>query len=116
MTPRNKILIHELSGNSSLLRRETADEILEKASLNPIDPSSPIVVDLINIVALAPSFFDQLIGGLKRKYSTSSNPITISFLEVPTHASEKFAAIGRSHKMVLRQTSDNEWSLVESQV
>ena len=116
MTPKNKILLHELSGNSSLLRRGTADQILGRIASAQIDPSLPIVVDFMNIVALAPSFFDQLLGGLKLKYSTSSNPISLSLLQVPTHASEKFAAIGRSHKMVLRETSGNEWTLVESQV
>ena len=109
------ISIHELSGKSSLLTRGTADQILSRVAVAKIDSDSPVVIDFKNVVAVAPSFFDQFIGGLKLKISPRyPSPIVLRFLEVPTHASEKFAAVGRSHNMVLHQTSDREWFLVES--
>ena len=109
------ISIHELSGKSSLLTRGTADQILSKVTVTQIAPDSPVVVDFKNVVAVAPSFFDQFLAGLKLKISPCyPSPIVLRFLEVPTHASEKFAAVGRSHNMVLHETSDREWFLVES--
>ena len=109
------ISIHELSGKSSLLTRRTAEQILNKVTATQIDPDSPIVIDFKNVVAVSPSFLDQFLGSLKLKISTCySNSIVLRFLQVPTHASEKFAAVGRSHKMVLHETSDSEWFLVES--
>ena len=114
MIPMNNIPIHELGGKSSLLTRATADAILDKVTPTQINPAFPIVVDFRNIVAVAPSFLDQFLGGLKLKCSNHSYPISLRFLEVPTHASEKFAAIGRGHQMDLREASTNEWFWVES--
>lgn len=109
------ILVHELSGKSSLLTRGTADQILSKVIVTQIDPAFPIVIDFKNVVAIAPSFFDQLLGGLKLKISNHfSNPIALRFIQVPTHTPEKFAAIGRSHRMVLHAESNEEWLLIES--
>lgn len=114
MRSMNKIRIRDLSGKSSLLRRGTADQILEKVDPSEVDPDSSVVIDFGNIVALTPSFFDQLLGGLKLKYSKCSTPISLCFVQVPTRASEKFAAIGRSHGMILKETANGKWLLVES--
>lgn len=109
------ILMHELSGKSSLLTRGTADHILSKIEVAQLDPSSPIVVNFNNVLAVTPSFLDQFLGGLKRMISDRySGSITLCFVQVPTNASEKFAAVGRSHKMVLQEKSDREWLLLES--
>ncbi len=109
------ISIHELSGKSSLLMRGTADQILNKIQALQIDSDGAIAIDFKNVVAVAPSFFDQLLGGLKHKIpSRASNPRTLRFLHMPTHSREKIAAIGRSHNMVLYAASEREWLLIES--
>ena len=109
------ILMHELSGKSSLLTRETADQILSKIEVAQVDSGSPIVVDFNGVLAVTPSFLDQFPGGLKLMVSARhSDSITMRFLQVPTHASTKFVAVGRSHKMMLQEQSDREWLLVES--
>lgn len=111
----NSILLHELTQKSSLLTRGTADQILSNVTMDQFDPALPIVVDFDHVVAVTPSFFDQLLGGLKLKTASRfSGPLELRFRRVPTHTPEKFAAVGRSHKMVLQAASDKEWLLVES--
>lgn len=109
------ISIYELSGKSSLLARGTADQILNKIRELQIDFDDPVAIDFKDVVAVAPSFFDQLLGGLKLKTpSRVSNPRTLRFLHMPAHSREKIAAIGRSHNMVLHCASEKEWLLIES--
>lgn len=102
------INVRQLSGKSALLTRSTADAILKQVDAL----SDPIEVDLAGIVAIAPSFIDQLIGGLSRMNRVPpESPFRIHLLSVPTHASEKFAAIGRSYGLALDVGADNEWTL-----
>lgn len=108
------INLRQLSGKSSLLTRATADTIMSEMGELQELPSTTIVVDLSGVIAITPSFLDQFIGGLKRLAATRAmHPLRIRLLAVPTHASEKFAAVGRSHGLILQEKSADEWLLEE---
>ena len=108
------INLRQLSGKSSLLTRATADAIIGGMGELQDHPSTTIVVDLTGVIAITPSFLDQFVGGLKRlATSRAIRPLRIRLLTMPTHASEKFAAVGRSHGLILHEHSGDEWLLEE---
>ena len=103
-----------LSGKTSLLTRATADQIIDGIDGLQDAASTSIVVDLSGIIAITPSFLDQLVGGLKGLAAARAiRPLRVRLLEMPTHASEKFAAVGRSHGLFLREESPRDWLLEE---
>ena len=111
MTPIN---LRQLSGKSSLLTRATAEAIISDIGELQGCASTTIVIDLTGVIAITPSFLDQLVGGLKRLAAARATlPLSIRLLAMPTHASEKFAAVGRSHGLILQEQSPSDWLLEE---
>ncbi len=114
MTCRNGISISDLSGKSALLTRATADEVLAGPKPSQFAPGSQIVIDFTTVKGVSPSFISRLIGGLRLKYSAPSSRLSLCFLRMPTPASEKYFAVGRSHDMFLDEASAGEWHFTES--
>ena len=108
------INLRQLSGKSSLLTRATADTIISCIGELEGSASTTIVLDLRGVIAITPSFLDQLVGGLKRLATARAmRPLSIRLLAMPTHASEKFAAVGRSHGLILQERAASDWLLEE---
>jgi hypothetical protein len=104
------LALHELSGKTGLLIRETADDALSKVSSESLAKSAEIEVDFENVLAVSPSFMDQLIRGIRKMLPLDlSDSMILYFHKVPTQPSEKFVAVGRAHGLVLKEVADGEW-------
>lgn len=104
----------EISGKSSLLTRATADLIVAAVGDRSVPNECPFELGLHGIVAITPSFLDQLIGGLKNlALRHVIQPLEFRFHEVPTRASSKFAAVARGHGLKLEERIDGVWCLRE---
>ena len=106
------LALYKLSGKSGLLIRETADQALSKLDSGFLEGDSPIEIDFSGVLAVSPSFMDQLIRGLRQMLSPdSARTMSFHLHRVPTQASEKFAAVGRAHGLALREITEGEWVL-----
>ena len=72
-----------------------------------------MVVDFDGVVAITPSFFDQFVAGLKALMKAAGYATYIRLLNVPTHASQKFEAVARSHSLVLLVQSPQEFPIIQ---
>ncbi|MBI4219622.1 MAG: DUF4325 domain-containing protein [Chloroflexi bacterium] len=101
-----------LSGKQALLTRATADDVLSKVV--DLDKGSNIIVDLSGVTAITPSFLDQFLRGITSMATARGiRPLRIELLAMPTVASDKFAAVGRSYGLLLNERSGHEWVLEE---
>ena len=106
------IALHELSRKPTLTIRETADEALSKVGPEAFDPTGPILVDFINIMAVTPSFAEQLIRGIKARLPADAVPnLQLRILHAPPHTANTFTIVGRAHGMAFEEVSETEWLL-----
>ena len=106
------IALHELSQKPGLFIRETADEALSQVGADVLDPTAPIEVDFTNIMAVTPSFAEQLIRGIKARLPADAVPsLQLRILHAPPHTARTFTIVGRAHGMVLEERSETEWLL-----
>lgn len=106
------IALHELSRKPTLIIRETADEALSKLGPDDLDHTAPIAIDFINIMAVTPSFAEQLIRGIKARLPADAVPsLQLRILHAPPHTTNTFTIVGRAHGMVLEEVSETDWLL-----
>lgn len=106
------IALHELSQRPGLFIRETADEALSKVDPEAFDSTGPILVDFINIMAVTPSFAEQLIRGIKARLPADAVPgLQLRILHAPPHTARTFTVVGRAHGMAFEEITETEWLL-----
>ena len=73
--------------------------------------SSELAFDLCDKLAMAPSFFDELIRIVLEQQSDSlEGPVPqIELLNVPSRASSKFHAVCKSHRLSLEESTPGHW-------
>ncbi len=106
------IALHELSQRPGLFIRETADEALSKVDADLLDPATPIAVDFINIMAVTPSFAEQLVRGIKARLPADAiRGLQLRILNAPPHTANTFTIVGRAHGMAFEEITETEWLL-----
>ena len=79
-----------------------------EAALVSSDPK--LTFDLQDKLAMAPSFFDELIRIVAEKSNPMKNGVLrIELVNVPSQASSKFHAVCRSHRLTLTQPAPGHW-------
>ena len=73
---------------------------------------SPMGINFTNIMAITPSFAEQLIRGIKARLPADAAPsLQLRILHAPPHTAQTFTIVGRAHGMVLEEVSEAEWLL-----
>ncbi len=103
--------LRDLAGKSSLLTRSAADEVVAAVGRQYVDDQDAIEFSLQGIVAITPSFLDQLLGGLFLNRHGKTGELEVRLHDVPTRASEKYLAVARGHGLVLNEPRDGDWYL-----
>ena len=71
---------------------------------------SELAFDLRDKLAMAPSFFDELIRIVLEQSQPSEGPVSrFELVNVPSTASSKFHAVCRSHSLKLREAECGRW-------
>ena len=106
--------LREISGKSSLLTRAAADAIIARVREHADGANGQFAMDLSGVIAVSPSFVDQLVGGLVRFASErGQGRVRIRMRAMPTRASSKFAAVARSYGLVLMERAAGDWYMEE---
>ena len=110
-----KLNLRQMTSKPGLLSRGAADAIVDSIAQQRDADLAEVVADLTDIVAVAPSFLDQLLTRLEELSNSRNQRLqTIRLLAVPTRLSEKFAAIGRGHDLGLRELRSGDWVFEKS--
>jgi hypothetical protein len=109
------VSIFEKVQRKALVTRESARRI-EQALVEALSRQpKEIAIDFSGIEAVTPSFVDEILTVLDELAArTQHSPLRIVFLNPPTRLSDKFAAIGRGHKVEIRESGLNAWMLIRS--
>ncbi len=102
---RSVILTKALSSRPSarLLEPAVAEAALSSGDLN-------LVFDLLDKLAMAPSFLDELIRiVVEQREPPESGVPRIELLNVPSRASPKFHAVCGSHGLALEEAAPGRW-------
>ena len=74
-----------------------------------------LTFDLRDKLAMAPSFFDELIRIVLEQSQPSEGPaLRIELLNVPSEASSKFHAVCKSHRLSLEEPAHGHWIISKS--
>ena len=109
------VQIRQSIGKKALLSRSTArltGERISQSLSQDSDHSEGLVLDFLGIDAVSPSFVDELllVIGEHLRQGLQSNR-TVLFTNVPTRLSEKFAAVGRGHSLIISERESGTWAL-----
>ena len=99
------ILTKALSSRPSARLLEQA---VSDAALSSDSPE--LAFDLCGKLAMAPTFFDELIRIVREQSQPPGDPLPrIELVNVPSTASSKFHAVCRSHHLTLNEPSPGHW-------
>ena len=89
--------------SARLLEPAVADAVLSSDRLE-------LAFDLRDKLAMAPSFFDELIRIVVEQSEPSDDPVSrIELVNVPSRVSSKFHAVCRSHGLSLEKAAPGHW-------
>ena len=107
----NIISTKVLSSRPSARLLEPATE--ERAALATYNRR--LTFDLRGKLAMAPSFFDELIRIVLEQFQRRrGSHLRIELLNVPSEASSKFHAVCRSHRLSLTEPAPGHWIIANS--
>ena len=73
-------------------------------------PEGKLTIDFAGVDALAPSFVDELLKVLRFTLKdTGRGKFQVSFTNMPTSLSSKFAAIARAYDLKITEVSPGSW-------
>ena len=98
--------------STKALSSRPSARLLEPAVMDAARASDDqeLTFDLRDKLAMAPSFFDELIRIVLEQSQPSEGPVPrIELLNVPSKASSKFHAVCRSHRLSLSDPTPGHW-------
>lgn len=98
--------------STKALSSRPSARLLEPAVMDAALASDDQVLtfDLRDKLAMAPSFFDELVRIVLEQSQPSEGPVPrIELLNVPSRASSKFHAVCRSHRLSLEESTPGHW-------
>lgn len=103
------LIIHDLLPSRALVSRESARS-LQSALTAWSKLEEKLTIDFAGVDALTPSFVDELLKVLRLIWKdTGSVKLQVSFANMPTRLSSKFAAIARAHDLKIAEVSPGSW-------
>ena len=112
------IQIADVIATKALSSRPSArllEPAVEDAAL--VSDDEGLTFDLHGKLAMAPSFFDELIRIVTERPDALGNRVTrieLVLINVPSMASSKFHAVCRSHRLRLREAAPGHWIISSS--
>ena len=89
------------------------ESVVADAALSSDSPD--LTFDLHGKLAMAPTFFDELIRMVVEQWKLSKIGIpTVELINVPSEASSKFHAVCKSHRLTLTQPAPGHWIISSS--
>ena len=110
------ILIANIIPAKALSSRPSA-RLLESSVMDAAldSDSQGVVLDLCGKLAMAPTFFDELIRIVAEKSNPMRNGVLrIELVNVPSQASSKFHAVCKSHRLSLSEADPGHWIISSS--
>lgn len=102
--------VYDLTRKRALITRGSAAKI--GAALADAWDGDVLSIDFSGVEAVTPSFVDEVLIAIENVVSTPGRAnATIIFLNPPTRLSEKFAAVGRAHRLSAAESDDGNWHL-----
>ena len=99
--------VYEITQSRALVTRAGAIEFAEH--LRSESDAAPLTLDLTSIQALAPSFFDELLGRITELSEGRVHTITIK--NAPRPLAEKDRAVARGRGAQIREVGEAEWEI-----
>ncbi|MXY79823.1 MAG: hypothetical protein F4Y94_09090 [Chloroflexi bacterium] len=97
----------EITQSRALVTRARAIDFAERVRDEP--SCEPVTLDLSGVEALAPSFFDELLGLISE---LSGHPVrTITIKNAPRPLADKDRRVASGRGAQIRETGDSEWEI-----
>ena len=102
--------VHDLIRKRALVTRDSGRTVAEAFARHFGSGHAKATIDFDGVEAVTPSFVDEMLGVLVRKWSERQpTPSRLVFTNVPTRLSSKFAAIGRARDVRIVEESEGVW-------
>lgn len=73
-------------------------------------------MDLSEVRGMTPSFFDETLTIVEEAIGERDNRSQLTIASPPTDLSSKYVAIGRAHRMSVRESEDGDWVISAPEV
>ena len=102
--------IFDLVGTRVLVTRSSARKLAPDLADVLVGGSGEITLDFAGIDGLTPSFLDEILSVLEESVLASGGGrLRVQVMNSPTQLSSKFAAVGRSHGLVAKESESGTW-------
>ena len=99
--------VYEITQSRALVTRARAIEFAE--CVRDERDVAPLTLDFAGIQALAPSFFDELLGELSKRPNGPVRTVTIK--NAPRRLANKDRRVARGRGAEITETADSEWEI-----
>ena len=104
------IKIFDLVGKRVLVTRSSARNLAPELANALLEGDGEVTLDFAGVDGLTPSFLDEILSVLEESALASGGVrLRVEVTNSPTQLSSKFAAVGRGHGLVARETGDRTW-------
>lgn len=109
------VRIHDILPSRVLVTRSSARE-LEAALREAVGAGrEALELDFSDVDGITPSFLDEVITILEQVLAEADDGSPrVIVVNPPTRLSAKFAAVGRSHHLEIREIGPGKWELVQA--
>ena len=113
----NKIELYKIFNKRVLVTRQAARSIASDIEDALGSGEGKIVLDFTDVAGVTPSFMDETLSVIEER-SKAQNRAELSIIveNSPTKLSSKFAAIGRAHRLDMRESDEKTWIITKSGV
>lgn len=112
----NTIELYKIFNKRVLVTRQSARSIASDIE-DALGDGGKIVLDFTDVAGVTPSFMDETLSVIEER-SKAQNRADLSIIveNSPTKLSSKFAAIGRAHRLDMREIDEKTWIITKSGV
>ena len=102
--------IHDLLKRRVLVTRDSARAIQAELKAALIEGQGQVTLDFFGIDGLTPSFLDETLSIIEECTRTEMwTGLRVTVASSPTQLSSKFAAVGRGHRLQMKQSDHATW-------
>ena len=102
--------MYDLVGKRVLVTRSSARKLAPYLADALVGGGGEVTLDFAGIDGLTPSFLDEILLVLEESVLASGGSrLRVEVLNSPTQLSSKFAAVGRGHGLVAKESESGTW-------
>src|SRR5713226_140537 len=108
------VRIYDLVRRRALVTRDSARLIQRAMAAAFARQPGEVALDFSGVEAVTPSFVDEVLTVLDEILGAAERKnFRVLFLNPPTRLSAKFAAVGRGHRVRMKESEPGSWTITE---